>query len=227
MSFPGWTPHTVGASSGGPAHSCFASQVVFEALHTQEPRGYVVGWIIAISLLVESSSSCCWLCCSGRWGDCGSPGSLHRTASSPCLAGIELLESGFMLNFLPGARSPPGSEWSLDSSWGHSAPEDWPLQREPQNSPSSSRASQLRVATSPTWWVTAGTGMWMVSLFTCHKHKKEKLQSHSLFFSHVEYGKDFPPRGLSVMEIGYVSRVLPKCLHKKFSQPHGGPFVWR
>ena len=27
-------------------------QVVFEALHSQEPRGYVVGWIIAISLLV-------------------------------------------------------------------------------------------------------------------------------------------------------------------------------
>ncbi|KPP61602.1 hypothetical protein Z043_120281 [Scleropages formosus] len=26
--------------------------VVFEALHNQEPRGYVVGWIIAISLLV-------------------------------------------------------------------------------------------------------------------------------------------------------------------------------
>ncbi|XP_036394694.1 integrin alpha-9 isoform X1 [Megalops cyprinoides] len=28
------------------------TSVVFEALHTQEPRGYVVGWIIAISLLV-------------------------------------------------------------------------------------------------------------------------------------------------------------------------------
>uniref|UniRef100_A0A8C7VZH2 Integrin, alpha 9 n=1 Tax=Oncorhynchus mykiss TaxID=8022 RepID=A0A8C7VZH2_ONCMY len=27
-------------------------QLVFEALHSQEPRGYVVGWIIAISLLV-------------------------------------------------------------------------------------------------------------------------------------------------------------------------------
>lgn len=27
-------------------------QVVFEALHNLEPRGYVVGWIIAISLLV-------------------------------------------------------------------------------------------------------------------------------------------------------------------------------
>lgn len=26
--------------------------LVFEALHSQEPRGYVVGWIIAISLLV-------------------------------------------------------------------------------------------------------------------------------------------------------------------------------
>jgi integrin alpha 9 len=26
--------------------------VVFEALHNLEPRGYVVGWIIAISLLV-------------------------------------------------------------------------------------------------------------------------------------------------------------------------------
>lgn len=25
---------------------------MFEALHSQEPRGYVVGWIIAISLLV-------------------------------------------------------------------------------------------------------------------------------------------------------------------------------
>ena len=42
----------MGASSGAPAHSCFASQVVFEALHNLEPRGYVVGWIIAISLLV-------------------------------------------------------------------------------------------------------------------------------------------------------------------------------
>lgn len=27
-------------------------QLVFEALHSQEPKGYVVGWIIAISLLV-------------------------------------------------------------------------------------------------------------------------------------------------------------------------------
>lgn len=32
---------------------CFVTlQLVFEALHSQEPRGYVVGWIIAISLLV-------------------------------------------------------------------------------------------------------------------------------------------------------------------------------
>lgn len=30
----------------------FSPQVVFEALHSLEPRGYVVGWIIAISLLV-------------------------------------------------------------------------------------------------------------------------------------------------------------------------------
>lgn len=28
------------------------ARVVFEALHNMEPRGYVVGWIIAISLLV-------------------------------------------------------------------------------------------------------------------------------------------------------------------------------
>lgn len=32
--------------------SVAAFQLVFEALHNQEPRGYVVGWIIAISLLV-------------------------------------------------------------------------------------------------------------------------------------------------------------------------------
>lgn len=31
---------------------CVVLQLVFEALHSQEPRGYVVGWIIAISLLV-------------------------------------------------------------------------------------------------------------------------------------------------------------------------------
>ncbi|MBN3288641.1 ITA9 protein, partial [Polyodon spathula] len=35
-------------SSGLPEHTT----VVFEALHNMEPRGYVVGWIIAISLLV-------------------------------------------------------------------------------------------------------------------------------------------------------------------------------
>lgn len=29
-----------------------AASVVFEALHNQEPRAYVVGWIIAISLLI-------------------------------------------------------------------------------------------------------------------------------------------------------------------------------
>lgn len=35
------------------SHLCSLSlQLVFEALHSQEPRGYVVGWIIAISLLV-------------------------------------------------------------------------------------------------------------------------------------------------------------------------------
>ena len=27
------------------------------------------------------------------------------------------------------------------------------------------------------------------------------------------------------MEIDYVSRVLPRCLHQKFSQPHGHSFV--
>lgn len=44
--------HARDTSSGKHSHFRFASQVVFEALHNLEPRGYVVGWIIAISLLV-------------------------------------------------------------------------------------------------------------------------------------------------------------------------------
>lgn len=49
---PGWAPHARDTSSGKHSHFRFAPQVVFEALHNLEPRGYVVGWIIAISLLV-------------------------------------------------------------------------------------------------------------------------------------------------------------------------------
>ncbi|CAL8359482.1 unnamed protein product [Boreogadus saida] len=33
-------------------HHTEIEALLFEALHSQEPRGYVVGWIIAISLLV-------------------------------------------------------------------------------------------------------------------------------------------------------------------------------
>lgn len=52
MSSPGWAPSDPDTPSGKHSHFHFASQVVFEALHNLEPRGYVVGWIIAISLLV-------------------------------------------------------------------------------------------------------------------------------------------------------------------------------
>lgn len=52
MSSPGWAPSCQRHSGGKRPDSRSASQVVFEALHSLEPRGYVVGWIIAISLLV-------------------------------------------------------------------------------------------------------------------------------------------------------------------------------
>lgn len=97
----------VGASFGGPADSCFASQVVFEALHNLEPRGYVVGWIIAISLLVGILIFL--LLAVLLWkvsGDRESPGSLHPDTQLSCFAGVELLERGFMLELPSWSKVP-------------------------------------------------------------------------------------------------------------------------
>lgn len=172
----------------------------------------------------ESSSSCCWLCCSGRWVEIVGPGSLHPDSQLSCLAGIELLESGFMLE-LPSWSKVPSRQWM--ESWllmRSFTPEDWTTSEGTPEFTLFFLGLPSRVATSPTWWVTAGTGMWMVSLFTCHKHKKRSYRATLCSSPMWNMGKISTQRTL-VMEIGYVSRVLPKCLHKKFSQPPGGPFV--
>lgn len=110
------------------------------------------------------------------------------------------------------------------------------FRRNPRISPSSSWGFPSRVATSPNtiwwkphskpeaWWVTAGTGMWMVGLFTCHKHKKGSYRVTLCSSPMWNMGKISTQRTL-LMEIGYVCRVLPRWLHQKFSQPHGGSFV--
>lgn len=66
--------------------------------------------------------------------------------------------------------------------------------------------------------------MWMVGLFTCHKHKKGSYRVTLCSSPMWNMGKISTQRTL-LMEIGYVSRVLPRWLHQKFSQPHGGSFV--
>ena len=73
--------------------------MIFEALHNLEPRGYVVGWIIAISLLVGILiflllAVLLWKVSVAIAGPQGGP---HLWPSPPCLSRARSPWRGFLL----------------------------------------------------------------------------------------------------------------------------------
>lgn len=81
-------------------------------MHNLEPRGYVVGWIIAISLLVGILIFL--LLAVLLWkvsGERRSPGSPDQTPSSPASAGLErMVGKGFLVELLPSAGTMKGGQ---------------------------------------------------------------------------------------------------------------------